>query len=119
MDPLGDTETMDATEEKRRYFRHQKAVKIHYSSREGDAGSGYADGRDVSRTGIRFSTACYLAIDTTLDVKIYLDSTRLELATANVVWVNRVDPDVGYDVGLEFGQLPSTDYRSLVGVLTG
>ena len=118
MDPLGDTETMDATEEKRRYFRHQKAVKIHYSSREGVAGSGYADSCDVSRTGVRFSTDRYLSIDTTLDLKIYLDSTRLELATANVVWVNRADSEVGYVVGLEFGQLPSTDYRSLVGVLT-
>lgn len=105
---------MRANDERRSYFRHGKVVLMRYVTREDIFGRGYVETKDISRGGLRFSNDRALQVGVGLELEIYLESATITVNDARVTWTEKVPDADEYLIGLEFPELPLSEYRKIV-----
>ncbi|UCC41412.1 MAG: PilZ domain-containing protein [Candidatus Aminicenantes bacterium] len=74
---------------------------------------------DISPGGVRIYSDEQLRKDAQLEIELFLPNGQRMLATARVVWINKLPPheDARFDVGLEFISLPANATQELKYVL--
>ena len=101
-------------DERRGDFRHEKAISIHYKGIGGIVGYGYAETEDVSSRGLKFFCDNFLRKELRLTLELDVGSTKIIVRDARVAWAVKVAHADNYSIGLEFDELPPTEYRKLV-----
>ena len=77
-------------------------------------GIGYTEGLEISRDGLRFCTDKFLPADLRLDLDLDLGPMTVTVRGARVAWSAKVPHGEGYNIGLEFSELPPEEYRGLM-----